>query len=177
MTNNSTPLPDAALAELDRLHAAALFQYGVRRDESAWYSLGDHTTGPHIQGDIYADRELLTRLATVWNAYPALRKRLTDAESRLAEAERERDELRGKMKVIEEIRKGLSDAVGFEPQSIETCLQVIAARDARMKREGAAEWLENKARTSKNDCMANEYRAEAARLRSEDAAKRREWGE
>ena len=122
MTTKNTPITDAELAELRRLHAAALFRYGVRDDESAWYSIGDPKTGPHIQGDIYADEQTLVRLAAVWSAFPGLL-------ARLEAAERERDELAGIVK-SPEYRQMLADQAN------------LPARDASMKREGAAEWLE-----------------------------------
>lgn len=165
MPNN--PIPDAALAELDRL------QHGT-------------TPRPWLYGKVWLDHvPNYMAVIALHNAYPALRKRLTDAEARLAEVEREIEFLRsaGEAEVnfwVNVIRSldmenlcDFFDGVGAK----EELQRWLAARDAQQRREGAAEWLENKARTSKNDCMANEYRAEAARLRSEDAAKRREWGE
>lgn len=67
MANN--PIPDAALAKLDR-------QYGRAESE----------TGTKI--------DLAVAMNAAYLAYPALRQRLFDAESRLAEVERERDQLR-----------------------------------------------------------------------------------
>ena len=84
MTNNSTPITDAALAELDRLHAE---------------------TGTSC------DKWLKACIAT-FNAYPALRQRLTDAEERLADAERERN--LWKAAGIEQAREMLSMAESGE---------------------------------------------------------------
>jgi hypothetical protein len=82
MTNNSTPLPDAALAELDR-------QYGRAESE----------TGTKI--------DLAVAMNAAYLAYPALRQRLLNAEARLAEAERERDAAEA---LVAELREALDDA-------------------------------------------------------------------
>ena len=82
MPNN--PLPDTALAELDRL------QHGT-------------TPRPWLYGKVWLDHvPNYMAVIALHNAYPALRKRLTDAEARLAEAERERDQLRAE---VEDIRQ------------------------------------------------------------------------
>lgn len=61
----NNPMTDAALAELDRLHETAI-----------------PLTFANAAGHIF-------------NAYPSLRQRLTDAEARLAEARKDNDELDG----------------------------------------------------------------------------------
>lgn len=71
-TTKSTPLTDAALAELDRLHEAAI--KGMNWQEVAQFQ------------------------AMITEQYQPMRQRLTDAESRLADAERERDELRAEVR-------------------------------------------------------------------------------
>lgn len=35
-------------------HTPEPWEYGVRKDKSVWLSLGNPTTGPHFQGDLYA---------------------------------------------------------------------------------------------------------------------------
>jgi len=104
---NNTPIPDAALAELDRLHAAAT--------PGPWEAGGKVTcdcgSSPNCwhqyeaQADIFpplgesgpvatvsaVEHENAPYIAALHNAYPAMRQRLLAAESRLAEAERERD--------------------------------------------------------------------------------------
>ncbi len=37
-----------------RAHTSGPWKYGVRSDGSIWLSLGDHSTGPHFQGDLVA---------------------------------------------------------------------------------------------------------------------------
>jgi hypothetical protein len=67
------------LDKLDALHAAATpgeMTFGVRADETAWYSIGDPCDGPHVQGDIYIDRANLHCIAATYNAYPAISKEL-----------------------------------------------------------------------------------------------------
>lgn len=113
----TNPIPDAELAELRRLHAAAIFRYGVRADDSAWYSIGDPTTGPHIQGDIYADEETLARLAAVWNAFPSIL-------ARLEAAEREREEARKEVDLVRNVSA-----------------KWLAENNAQQRREGAADEL------------------------------------
>lgn len=109
MTQN-TPIPDAALAELDRLHAAAtpgeLQARGFRLSHTAnrridfsvehLDEIGQLGTGPY-QAIPFARREDAEWHAALHNAYLPLRQRLTDAESRLAEAERDRDELEAEL--------------------------------------------------------------------------------
>lgn len=75
MENN--PITDEQLAELDR-------QYGRAESE----------TGTKI--------DLAVAMNAAYLAYPALRQRLTDAESRLAEVEKERDEWRTKALDVEQ---------------------------------------------------------------------------
>ena len=124
MANN--PITDAALAYLDRLAVSA--------------SRGGLTS--------LVDQE--TYRSELARAYPALRQRLLDAESRLAEAEREIEFLRsaGEAEVnfwVNVIRsldtENLCDF--FDGEGAKEELQRwLAARDAKQRREGAAEWLE-----------------------------------
>lgn len=118
----NNPLPDAALAELDRLFA--------ERNE------GDAHMFNWRQSSIIC--------------YPALRQRLTDAESRLADAEREIEFLRRAgeaeanfwVNVIRSLDKeNLCDF--FDGSGAEEELQRwLAARDAQQRREGAAAGIE-----------------------------------
>lgn len=102
MSNN--PLTDAALAELDRLHAAAT--------PGEWQINGSHIYGPDPKRSLIAqtlDWPTNSRdaIAALHNAYPALRQRLLDAESRLAEVERERDAAEA---LVAGLRGALEDA-------------------------------------------------------------------
>lgn len=110
MPNN--PITDAALAELDRLHAAAT--PGEWRPEvPAWNKHRRNcktaissptgtvlnTVTPKVPRDGVigyrppGECKIAQYIAALHNAYPALRQRLTDAESRLAEAEADRARL------------------------------------------------------------------------------------
>ena len=60
-----------------------------------------------------------------------------------------------------------NDAVWAAYGNADSARAWLAARDAQQRREGAATHLELMAELSKNDCMKNEYRAEAKRLREE----------
>ena len=85
------------LDRLDALFAAATpgeMTYGIRHDESAWFSIGNHRTGPHIQGDIYCDESNLAFLAAIRNNFPALAAELRTLRARVAELEADNDELR-----------------------------------------------------------------------------------
>lgn len=78
------------LDRLDALFAAATpgeMTYGIRSDESAWFSIGNPRTGPHIQGDIYCDESNLAFLAAIRNNYPALAAELRTLRARVAELE------------------------------------------------------------------------------------------
>lgn len=163
MPNN--PITDEQLAELDRWLDIANQPYHAKRKAAKTHA-----------------QYMVTQLV------PALRQRLLDAESRLADARKENDFMRLRLAESDKacVYCDLPKAeMGRCASGFPGCARAddlfhcdeLTRRDAQQRSEGAAEWLENKARTSKNDCMANEYRAEAARLRSEDAAKRREWGE
>lgn len=164
MSGNITDQPTAAeviAAELDRLREAA--------PGNKW-AVGKSPRNGRVQvhnGQIQVCAAWSTfanpaqgtaqYIAAMHNAYPALRQRLTEAESRLAEAERERDELRGKAHIEEIAEAGhwidiirrldperLCDA--FDDYGIEQYLQQwLADRDAKQRRKGAAEWLVNKA--------------------------------
>ena len=104
MPNN--PIPDEQLAELDRWREAA--------PVNKW-AVGKSPRNGRVQvhnGQIQVCAVWSTftnpaqgtaqYIAAMHNAYPALRKRLTDAEARLAEAERERDQLRAE---VEDMRQ------------------------------------------------------------------------
>ena len=115
MPNN--PLTDAALAELDIWLNIANQPYHARRKAAK----------------AHAHRR-------VTELVPALRQRLTDAESRLAEAERERDAALEHAVSMQNDRDGAVYSMIINGCRIDD--GALAARDARMKREGAAEWLE-----------------------------------
>lgn len=175
------PLPDAALAELDRLHAAAT--PGEWRPEvPAWNKHRRNcktaissptgtvlnTITPKVPRDGVigyrppGECKIAQYISALHNAYPALRQRLLDAESRLAEAERERDELRAKNAAKEDLIRewaryvhtptGERDTTVAERfwKDIEArffggefdSLRWLTDRDAQQRREGAAEWLE-----------------------------------
>lgn len=102
----NNPLPDAALAELDRWLDIANQPYHAKRKAAKTHA-----------------QYMVTQLV------PALRQRLLAAESRLAEAERDRDELLANV-ASPEYRQMLADQAGRHD------------RDAQQRREGAAEWLE-----------------------------------
>ena len=164
MPNN--PIHDEQLAELDRWREAA--------PVNKW-AVGKSPRNGRVQvhnGQIQVCAVWSTftnpaqgtaqYIAAMHNAYPALRQRLLDAESRLAEAERERDELRAKNAAKEDLIRewaryvhtptGERDTTVAERfwKDIEArffggefdSLRWLTDRDARMKREGAAEWLE-----------------------------------
>lgn len=120
-TMPNKPLTDAALAELDRLHAE---------------------TGTSC------DKWLKACIAT-FNAYQPMRQRLTDAESRLADAERKGDVYHAALSEI------YYRAIPLNEDSGHSTIAHIAAdamrgnngnpladRDAQQRREGAAEYLE-----------------------------------
>jgi chromosome segregation ATPase len=92
---NNTHLTDAALAELDRLHAE---------------------TGTSC------DKWLKACMAT-FNAYQPMRQRLTDAESRLAEAERERYQLRALADTARDGMRQLGEALEASRAEVEDIRQ------------------------------------------------------
>ena len=77
-------------AELRRLRDAATkgeMKYGIRDDDSAWYSIGDPKSGPHIQGDIYCDQETMAYITAAFNALPALLDQIDALEADRIEKE------------------------------------------------------------------------------------------
>lgn len=85
---NPKPAPPVDLDRLDALFAAATpgeMTYGIRSDDSAWFSIGNHRAGPHIQGDIYCDESNLAFLAALRNNFPALAAELRTLRARVAE--------------------------------------------------------------------------------------------
>ena len=135
MANN--PLTDAALAELDRLFAAAT--------PGEWQVSGSHIYGPDPKRSLIAqtlDWPTNSRdaIAALHNAYPALRQRLLDAESRLAEVERERDEAReavgtlgrelvdalARIAALEAALRGLKSVLGPSAPTCDGCSEEIA---------------------------------------------------
>ena len=130
-TTKSTPLTDAALAELDRLHEAAI--KGMNWQEVAQFQ------------------------AMITEQYQPIRQRLTDAESRLAEAERdELEALRHRIDSLQEAYNGVvriirnldRDALCDWHDEF-SCEEYLAAwltdRDAQQRREGAVEAYERAA--------------------------------
>lgn len=115
------PIPDAELAELDRLHEAAT--KGMNWHEVALWK------------------------SAISQRYPSLRQRLNDAESRLEAAERERDtatddEAGHWIGIIRSLDPenlcDVFDGLGFE----ENLRQWLTARDTQQRREGAARGIE-----------------------------------
>lgn len=84
-------------------------------------------------------------IAALHNAYPALRQRLLDAESRLAEAERERDAAAKEWEAVvaenSTLLAHMPEQINVE-RSFRRTVAGLADRDAQQRREGAAEWLE-----------------------------------
>lgn len=120
MENN--PMTDAALAELDRLHEAAI--KGMNWQEVAQFQ------------------------AMITEQYQPLRQHLTDAESRLAEAEREREAaealvagLRGALELLLKCNAlGVAipwgravSALAFTPASAEANRDAALVRESRRK--------------------------------------------
>lgn len=140
--------------ELDALHAAATpgpMEYGIRLDGAAWYSIGVPLAGKHIAGDIYADEADLAFMTAMYNAWPTVSARLAELE--------ERDNHLNKM-------SGLIRQLGGFPAW-------LAARDARMKKLGAAEWIQAEVETARQSSRVwviyeDEWlKQEADRLRAE----------
>lgn len=143
MTDN-TPIPDAALAELDEMHL-----WRNESEKAAWRwakssgicypALRQRLTEAEFQLSIQTVSSSM-RGRSLLEAY----KQIEDLQTRLAEAERERDELR-EYRDAEAIRRAKADCYDriCERLGVESnVLGWLATRDARMKREGAAEWLE-----------------------------------
>lgn len=113
---------EKTIAELNRLHAAATpgeMSYGVRSDATIWFSIGDPKSGPHIQGDVEIDEGNLKYLTSLHKAWPAIAARLASLPD-----------------AIQEAREGESAVV-----NVGYAIELVKLR-ARMKREGAAEWIE-----------------------------------
>lgn len=158
-TNNPTPTTDAELAELKRLHAAAT--PGQWRMFYGGEPLLIGSSGERVADMEYPrDAEWVT---AAHNALPAILDHLEAVEREREELEAELEEERahsieyekdctkalcslarefdfewdGDGATADELREFISETVG-EAEKIRNGL---AARDARMKREGAAEWL------------------------------------
>ena len=114
MAGNTEPLTDERLAELDRLHETAI-----------------PLTFANAAGHIF-------------NAYPALRQRLLDAEARLAEAERERDAAANEWEAVvaenSTLLAHMPEQINVE-RSFRRTVTGLAARDAQQRREGVLEGL------------------------------------
>jgi len=128
----------ATLDELARLHAAA--------NLPEFISILSATIRVHPQGpDLCSADEHESSLAAIHNIFPALLARLEAAEAerdeRVTMAARAQEALRY-------VLNGLpaTDAVWAAYGNADSARAWLTARDARMKREGAAEWLENAAR-------------------------------
>lgn len=182
------PISDAELAELKRLQAAAIIGT-VNVDGSTVYSLengcNDVWFGVNVKGNHQKhDQRRVTAaqyIAALHNAFPAIL-------ARLAEAERERDELECQVEELEanaiEYEKdctkalcGLARDLDYEwdgdgatadelREFISGLLsergisKALADRDAQQRREGSAEWLETNAATR---VMTREWMIEAAK--------------
>ena len=169
---DNTPLTDAALAELDRLREVAklgpmvsvhIVSPGYEHCANLCTRLDGHKSDYPMA---MMQAEWADVLAAEHNAYPALRQRL-------AEAERERDTAKAEVArqwiTLTEIAELVEDDADCDDSEEgianrpNLAMQVqmmadkatqcnpqayawLAARDASMKREGAAEWLENAAR-------------------------------
>lgn len=133
---------DINITELRRLYIAATpgeMKYGIREDDTAWFSIGDPVNGPHIQGDIYCAEPDLAYLTAAHNALPGLQDRLDELEK-------------------------IADLL--------TNTKALVDRDARMKREGAAEELERLATemyergiSHKDSGLYKEFMERSAKLR------------
>lgn len=160
MPNN--PLTDAALAELDRLRESVpVNTWGVSkspRDGRVQVHNGQIQVCAVWSTYTNPAQGTAEYIAALHNAYPPLRQRLTEAESRLADAERERDAMKEHCAMLKrQIRWFLSGAAPCDrgkiwPRSdvdeLEASLSVtpdqdLTARDARMKREGTPVYLES----------------------------------
>ena len=58
-------------------------KYGIRRDCTMWFSVGDPLR-EHEAGDIFCSEELLAALTALKNAYPALAAELREARKALS---------------------------------------------------------------------------------------------
>lgn len=166
MPENNTPLPDAALAELDRLYAAATpgewqFAMYCKPDGTEIKTVEDVAETLAFAGRISPRAELFgvsvddgkdicmtgngptshvnaDSIAALHNAYPALRQRLADAErernERVTMAARAQEAMRYMMNGLP-----ANDAVWAAYGNADSARAWLAARDARMKREGAVE--------------------------------------
>lgn len=145
---DNTPLTDAALAELDRLHK----QY-----ETSWLAIGHDLHNAYLAlrqrlDDAEFKLSIQTASASMrgrslLEAY----KQIEGLQTRLEAAERERDtatddEAGHWIGIIRSLDPenlcDVFDGLGFE----ENLRQWLADRDAQQRRVGAAEWLENAAR-------------------------------
>lgn len=156
MPENSITIPDAALAELDRLHAAATpgeWKFGSSKG-GRWQV---HANGQQVamvwHTTAHPASSTGAYIAALHNAYPALRQRLNDAESRLAEARKENDFMRLRLAesdkdcVYCDLPKAEMGrcASGFpgcaRSDDLFHCAE-LTRRDAKQRREGAIEALE-----------------------------------
>lgn len=162
------PISDAALAELDRLHGKAT--------PGIWCEFAGSMT---IEADGHIEEEIAQFVSTnrrnngiaiaeLHNAYPLLRERLRVAE-------REREELRAAVRAHEDS----IEALGAQNRYLR---QDRKDRDARLKAEGAAEWLRGYL-FGLFDGQPEQYKGSALKplteelTRLEDAAKRQKGGE
>ena len=77
--------------EIEAKATPGQFKFGIRGDDSAWFSIGDPVTGPHTQGDIYCDAENLTAIALACNNFHALVEELLARRSELEAWKHERE--------------------------------------------------------------------------------------
>ena len=140
-----------------------------REDRPNWACVYDDSYGgvSHGNEELKANAHCITELH---NAAPSLLDELDALRARVAELEAERESLAktcswcGCSPVLE--------ACADDCVVKQTAHETLVARDARMKREGAAEWLEQE--ISKSDCEYYERSIEGMR---EEAARLREGGE
>lgn len=140
MPNN--PITDAESAELDRWLGIANQPYHAKRKAAKTHA-----------------QYMVTQLV------PALRQRLTDAESRLAAAERERDEVRTKLRVKQADLENMAIQCGQAKGLLRKERDERSARDSQQRREGAAAVWDIVAERSKlvGDAAGETYATEAAK--------------
>lgn len=160
---NNTPIPDAELAEVKRLHAAATQGRwrGDRYDETVKYWIVIEKSGnlePVVQlsvrgDDFGASEQDCDWIMAAHNTFPGIL-------ARLEAAERERDELASVVK-SPEYRQMLAD------------LANLPARDAQQQREGAAKGIEQ----AREMLSMAESGEEADEMMQQAAKRLREGGE
>lgn len=135
MAGNTEPLTDERLAELDRRRKevpANEWKFGVSKNGRQQV----HASGPQV-AMIWGTTDHPAKstgeyIATLHNAYPALRERL-----RIAEAER--DALREKCRITQAKLENMAINCGQAEGLLKRCREDLATA----KRDGAAEEIEN----------------------------------